>query len=234
MGTLLRTLALGLAFTATVSGCGNGVDDTDIDSLPIVTEDDKADTTGSQLTWVRPSSFPVYCFAYPCATKQVAEVNGGESRLIYKYDWRALKLSSTELATAEANHFNMMLRGRYNTVKVSGQAMTVLQISRASMKVSTGSDDNPEKDGFYLTKEAPCTKQPCALVQAQLVNKSAAPELWNSIDLSRLGLSTSAQQALTSEMQDKTGKVYVSQATTPAGGKQISQAYRDLKAAALK
>ena len=50
MGTLLRTLALGLAFTATVSGCGNGVDDTDIDSLPIVTEDDKADTTGSQLT----------------------------------------------------------------------------------------------------------------------------------------------------------------------------------------
>jgi len=35
-------------------------------------------------------------------------------------------------------------------------------------------------------------------------------------------------------MQDKTGKVYVSQATTPAGGKQISQAYRDLKAAALK
>jgi hypothetical protein len=234
MGTLLRTLALGIAFTATVSGCGEAADDTDIDSLPIVTEDDKADTTGSPLMWVRPSSFPVYCFAYPCATKQVAEVNGGESRLIFKYDWRALKLTATEVTTAEANHFNMMLRGRYNTIKVSGQPMTVLQISRANMKVSLGSDDNPEKDGFYLTKEAPCSKQPCPVVQAQLVNKTQAAELWNSIDLSRLGLSTTQQQSLTTEMQDKIGQVYVSQATTPTGSKQISQAFRSIKAPALK
>ncbi|MBL8634249.1 MAG: hypothetical protein JNM40_13590 [Myxococcales bacterium] len=234
MGTLLRTLALGIAFSATISGCGTGAEDTDIDSLPIVTEDDKADTTGSQLVWVRPSSFPVYCFAPPCATKQVAEVNTGEARLIYKYDWRALKLTSTELVTAEANHFNMMLRGRYNTVKVSGQNMTVLQISRASMKVSTTTDDNPEKDGFYLTKEAVCGKQPCPVVQAELVNKTAAPELWNTVDLSRLGLSTSAEASLLAEMKDKTGQVYVSQSTTPTGNKQISQAFRSIKSPTLK
>jgi hypothetical protein len=234
MGTLLRTLALGLAFSATISGCGTDVEDTDIDSLPIVTEDDKADTTGSQLVWVRPSSFPVYCFAPPCATKQVAEVNTGEARLIYKYDWRALKLTSTEQVTADANHFNMMLRGRYNTVKVSGQNMTVLQISRANMKVSTTSDDNPEKDGFYLTREAQCTKQPCQAVTAELVNKTGSPEVWPSVDLSRLGLSTTAQASLLAEMQDKTGQVYVSQSTTPAGSKQISQAFRSIKAPALK
>ncbi len=234
MGTLLRTLALGITFAATVSGCGQGADDTDIDSLPIVTEDDKADTTGSTLVWVRPSAFPIYCIGYPCATKQVSEVNGGEGRLIFKYDWRALRLTSTEQTTAEANHFNMMLRGRYNTVKVSGQNMTVLQISRAHTKVSTTSDDNPEKDGFYLTKEAPCSKQPCAVVSAELVNKTATPELWQTVDLSRLGLGTSQQQSLLAEMQDKTGQVYVSQATTPTGSKQISQAFRSIKAPALK
>ncbi|HMY59908.1 MAG TPA: hypothetical protein PKL17_04230 [Pseudomonadota bacterium] len=234
MGTLLRTLALGIAFAATVSGCGQGNDDTDIDTLPVVTEDDKADTTGSPLIWVRPSSFPIYCIGYPCATKQVAEVNGGEGRLIFKYDWRALKLTATEQTTAEANHFNMLLRGRYNTVKVSGQPMTVLQISRASVKVSSSSDDNAEKDSFYLTKEAPCSKQPCPAVQAEMINKTAAPEVWATVDLSRLGLSTTQQQSLLTEMQDKTGQVYVSQATTPTGSKQISQAFRSIKSPALK
>jgi len=234
MGTLLRTLALGIAFTATVSGCGQGEADTDVDSLPIVTEDDKADTTGSALTWVRPSSFPVYCIAYPCATKQVMEVNGGESRLVFKYDWRALRLTSSQQATAEANHFNMLLRGRFSTIKVSGHDMPVLQVSRADMKVSTVSDDNAEKDSFYVTKEAPCGKQPCPVVQAQLLNKQVTPETWATVDLSRLNLSTSAQQALITEMQDKTGKVYVSQTSTPTGGKQISQAFRDFKAPPLK
>ena len=159
MGTLLRTLALGLAFSATISGCGTDVEDTDIDSPPIVTEDDKADTTGQPACVGSSQLVPGTALFSAVCDKQAAEVNTGEARLIYGYDWRA-PLTSTEQVTADANHFNMMLRGRYNTVKVSGQNMTVLQISRANMKVSTTSDDNPEKDGFYLTwkRSAPSSR----------------------------------------------------------------------------
>lgn len=236
MGTFLRTLALGIAFSSAVSGCGQVEEDVDWDSLPVATDDEKADSTAGGLTWVRPSAFPIYCIGAPCATKQVFQVNGDDAHLLYKYDWRALKLSAKDQEAADANHFNMLLRGRYATIKVMGRDMEVFQITRANMKVSTVSGDNVERDAYFVTKAPVCSKQPCAVVQAdRLNNKAGLPaEMWPTVDLTRLGLSDTQQRALLAEMQDKTGQVFVSQTTTPTGDKQISQAFRNLKAPPLK
>lgn len=237
MGTFLRTLVLGVALAATASGCGQGDEgDVDWDSLPIAQDDEKADSAAGGLVWVRPSAFPIYCIGAPCATKQVFEVNREEARLIYKYDWRSLRLSTKDAEAADANHFNMLLRGRYAQVKVMGRDMEVLQITRANMKVSTVAGDNVEKDTYYVTKEPVCGKQPCPTVQADLLNnqKGLPPEQWPTVDLSVLGLGDSQQRSLLAEMQSKTGQVMVSQTTTPAGTKQVSQAFRNLKAPPLK
>ena len=231
MTRYLRVAAMGLfAFTLGAAGCGSE-DDFDLNSLPEVTEDEKADTTGSPLTWVRPSAFKLYCFRNPCADKQVVEVNGGQTRLIYKFDWRALKLSTTAQTDAEKAIGSMLVYGRYATVKVSGEDMTVLQISRANKAVSTKTTDQPESDLYASTKKpdpTACKTAPCPVLEASLLNPkgTVAPTTWSTLDTSRLGLTKTDEGSLLSDLD--AGKAYVS-VTVSKDAARVTQAFRSIK-----
>jgi hypothetical protein len=231
MKSYLRVAAMGLfAFSLGAAGCGSE-DDFDLNSLPEVTEDDKADTTGSPLTWARPSAFKLYCFRNPCADKQVVEVNGGQTRLIYKFDWRSLRLSQAAQAEAEKNIGSMLVYGRFTTVKVSGEDMTVLQITRANKAVSTKTSDQPESDVYASTKKpdpTSCKAPPCPVLEASLLNPkgTVAPTSWSALDTARLGLSKTDEGALLSDLDS--GKAYVS-VTVSKDAARVTQAFRSIK-----
>lgn len=227
---LLRAAAIGLLTLSTAAGCGTE-EEFDLSTLAEVTEDDKADKTGNPLVWVRPSAFKLYCFRNPCADKQVAEVNGGTMRLIYKYDWRSLKLSQTAQEDAEKSAGSMLLYGRYATVKVSGEDMTVLQITRANKAVSTKSADLPSTDLYAVTKKpdpTACTMPPCPVLEATALNPkgTVVPTQWDSLDTSRLGLTRAEESTLLTDLD--AGKVYLS-ASVQKGVARISQAFRSIK-----
>lgn len=232
-GAALGLFVLGVAAFGTFGAAGCGTEEEfDLSALPEVTEDDKADKTGSPLVWIRPSAFKLYCFRQPCADKQVVEVNGGATRLIYKYDWRSLKLSAADLDTAERNAGSYLVYGRYATVKVSGEDMTVLQMTRAYKPVSATSTDQPTSDSYLGTK-APdptsCTTPPCPVLEATLLNPkgTVAPNQWQALDTSRLGLDKTAEGTLLSDL--KAGKAYVSVSAVQKDTARVSQAFRSLK-----
>jgi hypothetical protein len=227
LGAAMGLFVLGVS----ASGCGTE-DDFDLSSLPEVTEDDKADKTGNPLVWIRPSAFKLYCFRQPCADKQVVEVNGGATRLVYKYDWRSLRLTKAEQEDAEKNAGSMLLYGRFTTVKVSGEDMAVLQMTRANKPVSTTSSDQPTNDSYLVTKTpspASCTTPPCPLLEGTLLNPkgTVAPNLWQGLDTSRLGLNKTDEGALLDDL--KAGKAYVSVSGVSKDTARISQAFRPLK-----
>lgn len=230
----LASLALGISLALTSSGCGPD-EDFDINSLPEATEDDKADTTGSPLVWVRPSNFPIVCIRPPCATAQVQEVNGGKARLIYKYDWRALKMTAAEVKDAEANASKMLLTGRYASVKVMGESVTVLQLTRANTALSDKSSDASDKDRYYSVKAdtTMCPQQPCpTMIAQQLGVNTLIADKWYTLDMSRLALVGQQESALMTEL--KAGKGYVSVVGTDGMVTKIGQVFRSLKSPALK
>lgn len=214
------------------AGCGTE-EEFDLNSLPEATEDDKADKTGSPLVWIRPSTFKLYCFRQPCADKQVVEVNGGATQIIYKYDWRSLKLSAADLDAAEKNAGSYLVYGRYATVRVSGEDMKVLQITRAHKPVSTTSADQPTSDSYLGTK-APdptsCTTPAvCPVLEGTRLNGkgAVAPDQWQALDTSRLGLNKTDEGTLLSDL--KAGKAYVSVSAVQKDTARVSQAFRSIK-----
>lgn len=228
VGAAMGLFVLGIS-TFGAAGCGTE-EEFDLSALPEVTEDDKADKTGSPLVWIRPSAFKLYCFRQPCADKQVVEVNGGATRLIYKYDWRSLKLSAADLDAAERNAGTFLVYGRYATVKVSGEDMTVLQMTRAYKPVSTTSTDQPTSDSYLGTKAPdPSCTAPCPVLEGTLLNPkgTVAPNAWQALDTARLGLSKTDEGTLLSDL--KASKAYVSVSAVNKDTARVSQAFRSIK-----
>lgn len=234
MRKTLPLLQIGALSSLLLAACGPA-EDFDITSLSVASEDDKSDAASkSPLTWTRPSASSVVCVRHPCATRMTFDVNTGASHLVYAYDFRALKLSSSDEQNARAQAANMLLYGRYTSVRVAGEPMEVYQVTRANMRVSDRTD-SPESDRYYSTKTATtsCPQQPCSGLAAQRLNMpTGQPELWSSVDLTGLGLSTRGVQQLSDEIAS--GKAYVS-TSGPAKPTSvpIGQAFRPLQAGPL-
>lgn len=222
-------LALTLA-----AGCGPQDDEFSLDSLPEATEDEKADSTG-KYAWVRPSAFPITCIRQPCASHQVREVNGTNTQLVYLYDWRALKLTTTQTDDADAKAPSMLLYGRYTPVKVLGETMTVFQVTRALAPASTKTADRFGVDRYYSVAASGtvCVKEPCPTLAGQALGvRAGSPDMWNRADLRRLQLSTTAEDALVAEL--RSGKAYLAVTGVTAQVADVSQAFRPFTAAALR
>lgn len=230
----LPLLQIGALSSLLLSACGTA-DDVDLSTLPIASEDDKSDAASrSPLTWTRPSASSVVCVRRPCATHMTFDVNTAASHLVYAYDFRALKLSSSDEMSAQAQAASMLLYGRYTSVKVAGEPMEVYQVTRANLRVSDRSDQ-PETDRYYSTKTTTtsCPQAPCTGLAAQRLNMpTGQPEQWSGVDLSGLGLSQRGLQQLQDELAS--GKAYVS-TNGPAKPTNvpIGQAFRPLQAGPL-
>lgn len=220
-----------------LSACGSN-DEFDLTSLPVVSEDDKTDVIlgSSALTWTRPSPSTVMCIRFPCASHMLFDVNTQVSKLVYAYDWRALKLNPNDQQTAETQTANMLLFGRYTPVKVAGEQMQVFQVTRANMRVAMGVSDAPETDRYYSAKagDPSCASPPCQNLTAQRLNQpKTQPEQWSGVDFSRLSLSQPGTAQLWNELA--AGKAYVS--VPPGNNKEttilIGQAFRPLQAGPL-
>lgn len=230
------SLCLSAALTLSLgAGCGPQDDDFSLDTLPEASEDEKADSS-VKYAWVRPSTFPIVCFRQPCATHQVREVNaGGTTKLIYAFDWRSMKLSAAQIADAEAGIGSLLVYGRYTTVQVKGEAMTVLQITRALAPTSAKSNDNVGSDRYYAVtaSNAVCVADPCPTLSAQALGPAGgSADMWNKADLARLQLSATAEATLVSEL--KAGKANLAVTGISAQVAKVSQAFRPITAAPLK
>ena len=166
----------------------------------------------------------------------VFDVNTQVSKLVYAYDWRALKLNPNDQQTAETQTANMLLFGRYTPVKVAGEQMQVFQVTRANMRVAMGVSDAPETDRYYSAKagDPSCASPPCQNLTAQRLNQpKTQPEQWSGVDFSRLSLSQPGTAQLWNELA--AGKAYVS--VPPGNNKEttilIGQAFRPLQAGPL-
>ena len=235
--TTLRTLALATALVTTSLfqvGCGN--EEYDENSLSEVTEaDEKADTTGTTFVWVRPGAFTIQCLREPCSTIMASEVNGANQQLIYAIDYRALKLSSAQKKNAEENRGKTLLYGKYTKTTVSGETVSVLQITRGHMAASERTTDNPAKDVYFggKTNATVCVTDPCTTIDVQQLNSTTtASSTWTKLDLSKLGVSTSAESQIQTEFRNNTAYVAVTGAIT-GGVAKISQVFRTLKASPL-
>lgn len=235
--TTLRTLALATALVTSglfANGCGN--EEYDENSLPEVTEaDEKADKTGASFVWVRPGAFTIQCLREPCSTIMASEVNTGNQQLVYAIDYRALKLSAAQKKNAEENRGKTFLYGKYTKTTVSGEAVSVLQVTRGYQAASERTSDNPAKDLYFggKTNATVCVTDPCTTIDVQQLNSSTtAPTTWSKLDLKSLGVSTSAETTIVSEFRANTAYVSVTGAIT-GGVAKISQVFRDLKAAPL-
>jgi hypothetical protein len=235
--TTLRTLALATALvTTSLFQVGCGTEEYDENSLPEVTEaDEKADTTGATFVWVRPGAFTIQCFRDPCSTIMASEVNGAKQQLIYAIDYRALKLSAAQKKNAEDNRGKSFLYGKYTKTTVRGEAVSVLQVTRGNMAASERTSDTPTKDIYFggKTSATVCVTDPCTTIDVQQLNSTTtASTTWSKLDLSKLGVSTSAESAIQSEFRANTAYVSVTGAIT-GGVAKISQVFRDFKAAPL-
>lgn len=226
-----------LSASLLAAGCG-AQDDLDLSSLPVVSEDDKADMVAgtSALIWTRPSTSMAQCVRAPCPTHMLADVNSANTRLAYAYDWRALKLSKADQDSAEANAGKMLLYGRYTPAKALGEPVLVYQVSRAHMRVSERSTDHPDTDRYYSTNAAQdnCPQGQCtALVARPLNQKSAPPENWPGVDFTRLEISANAAAQLQRELSQ--GKAYVGVVNQVQlfHNAPISQVFRPLQAPPL-
>ncbi len=235
MRKTLRFLQLSALSSLLLAACGTQ-DDFDLSSLPVTSEDDKSDAAGkSPLTWARPSASSVVCIRHPCATNMLFDVNTAAGHLVYAYDWRALKLSQGDERNADTQAKNMLLRGRYVSVKVAGETMEVYQVTRANMRVAELTD-SPETDRYYSTKAAStgCPQAPCnGLAATRLNMPTQQPELWTGADLGKLGLSQKGVAKLQEELA--AGTAYVSTSGQAKDGiVPIGQAFRPLQAGPLQ
>jgi hypothetical protein len=235
MRKTLRFLQLSALSSFLLAACGTQ-DEFDLATLPLTSEDDKSDAAGkSPLTWARPSAFNVVCIRHPCASNLLLDVNTAASHLVYAYDWRALKLSGSDEKLADAQAKNMLLRGRYASVKVAGEMVEVYQVTRANMRVADVAD-SPETDRYYSTKAAStgCPQAPCSGLAATRLNlPSPQPEPWTGVDLSKLGLSQKGVATLQDELA--AGTAYVSTSGQAKDGiVPVGQAFRPLKSGPLQ
>lgn len=238
MNSLFRAASLSLSLSASLLiGCGDAVEEADLDleSLSVVTpEDEKSDNPSApSFFWVRPTAGTIACFAPPCARAEVRHVNMPEAQLIYKFDWRGLKLTAQQKADAEAQVPNLLIYGKYTAAKAYGKPVTVLQVTRANLAASTASSDNVN-DSYYSIKETstPCMGGTCPTLTATMLgNGVVGPLQIQSVDLSRLSADPTFQSSLTSEF--KAGTAYVSITGIRNSVANVSQAFRPLSAPPL-
>lgn len=237
---LSRNFSLGFLAAAFVaaSGCGTEDADFDLDSVLLVSEDDKADKPQgtSALTWTRVSGSEVHCVRYPCPTTMLHDVNVGVTQFAYQLDWRALHLTKAEQQNAESNASKMLLYGRYTPILVMGEPLRIFQITRANLRVSDRSSDRPETERYYQLQgsDGQCPQAPCPVKwRATPLGQSTQPETWAGLNLKRLQLAPSAEQTLIGEL--KTGQAYLSISDVSSQQEaQASQAFRPLKAEPLR
>jgi len=242
MRKLLRAASLSLSLVSSLSasllvGCGSD-EDLSLDSLPVVTtEDEKSDKAGSpSFYWVRPSATPIYCIKAPCATTEVRQVNTPFAQLIYKFDWRGLKLSSADQMTAESQRSSMLLYGKYTSATAFGEKVTVFQVTRASLQVSDITSDDFKNDSYYSVKALTtpsCTSGTCpTLVATMLGNGVVGPIQLVGADLSRLSQDPTLQNSLAGEL--KAGTAYMSVTGIKSLVANVSQVFRPFGAPPLK
>lgn len=229
--------ALGFLTAACLAGCGGSGDKVDFNLSQIreVSEDGGDRPGSSALTWTRPSSSQVNCVRAPCPSILLDDVNSDdEGQLVYMLDWRALKLSESEQSGAASSPSTLLLYGRYTATTALGEPVRIFQITRANVRVSENSRDNPDTDLYYsvAATNEPCPNEPCpAAWRATLLKLGAQPELWSAINLKPLQLSPDREESLVNEL--KAGKAYLSVShVTDQGGAQVAlatQAFRPLK-----
>lgn len=237
MNTLLRFASIGLFLAAPLfTACGDG-EDVDLDSIPVVTTDDeKSDKPGSPtFFWVRPQPGPIACIRPPCPTAQVRQVNVSDVQAIYKFDYRGLKLSSTDQATLDAGRSSMLLYGKYTSATAYKEQVTVFQVTRANQLLATSGFDDIENDKYYSVKATtvPCTGGTCAQYEAAMLgNFIVGPVQLLDIDLGRLQLPAPVAAALASEFKAGTDFISVSDITAKVAN--ATQAFRPFGAAQLR
>lgn len=240
--TLARTATvfsfLGLFGAALATGCGSEPD-LDLNTLDVADEGTKADTLGTQdngdFAWTRAIPGVLQCIKAPCPSTELYGVNTGTQRFVYRFDWRALKLSQAEVKDAESRAGTMLMYGRFATGKAFGESVLIYQVTRANVPASERAADKYDLDKYYFAK-APkdCTLNPqCTSLTANLLNqRSQEPENWTNLDVVRLELSPTAEKALVNEL--KAGKDYVSVIGVTGGVARASQVFRPLKSAPLQ
>lgn len=240
MNTLFRAATLSLSLSASLLiGCGNPADEADLDleTLPVVTpEDEKSDNPSApSFFWVRPSGAAIACIVAPCPRAEVRTVNQPDTQMVYKFDWRGLKLTTQQKADAEAQVPNMLMYGKYTSTTAYGKKVTVLQVTRANVAASDATSDNVGNDSYYSIKESatPCMGGSCpTLVATMLGNGFVGPLQIQSADLSRLSADPTFQSSLNGEF--KAGTAYVSITGIRNSVASVSQAFRPLNAPPLK
>jgi hypothetical protein len=112
--------------------------------------------------------------------------------------------------------------------------LRIFQITRANLRVTDRSTDNPEVERYYQTQgvDGQCPQVPCPTQwRATLLGKGGQTESWKGISLKRLELAPAAEQALTNEL--KAGQAYLSVSGVIDQTAQVTQAFRPLKAEPL-
>jgi hypothetical protein len=237
MNTLFRAASLSLTLSLSLIGCGQEEADLDIESLPVVTADDeKSDNPSApSFFWSRPSPGTIACIAAPCPRAEVRQVNQPGTELVYKFDWRGLRLTAEQKANAEAQASDLLLYGKYTSATAFGKKVTVLQVTRANLAVSGSTSDNVSADSYYSIKqsETPCMGGSCpTLVAVMLGNGFVGPLQLQSADLSRLSPDPTFQNALTAEL--KAGTAYASITGIQNSVANVSQAFRPLGSPSLR
>lgn len=228
---LLTLFAGSLAFSA----CGAEGEDPEIADLPLATGEEKADapSAAGPYLWVRPDGAQIRCIKAPCPERAATPVNGGTASLVYKFDWRSLRLSQASQAQASLKVSSLLLRGRFMPTTAQGQPVVVFQVVRALEPASTASFDSVAQDRYYGAAGVQCVAPPCTTVQATMVNDAdGRRSLWDRVDLQRLRLSASQQAALTQELQG--GKAYVSVRAVANQAADVTQVFRPLFSAPLR
>jgi hypothetical protein len=229
MTSISRLAALGLVLSLSLfgAGCGNpDEDDLILDDLPLADEDPKADHT-NPLVWIRPSPSQIYCIAAPCPEREAQVVNTQQVKMVYRFDWRALRLSRSAQQKAAAQVGQLLLYGRFLPTTSRGQTVLVYQVVRAYAPVAAQAGDSPRADRYYATSAAniACVMAPCPTLAAQKLGAAGGPpELWDKAELGRLQLSQSAQSALTAELAS--GKLMVSVSGVKERVATVTQAFR--------
>lgn len=237
MNTLIRVCSLGLFIAAPFfAACGDG-DDLDLDSLPVVTAaDEKSDNPSSpSFFWVRPQAGPIACIRPPCPTAQVTQVNTGSGQPIYKFDYRGLKLSTTDQATLDGSRASMLLYGKYTSATAYKEKVTVFQVTRANQLLAISALDDADNDKYYSIKatSVPCTGATCPVYEAAMLgNFVVGPVQLTDVDLGRLQLPTTVSSALAGEFKAGTDFISVSDITT-AKVANATQAFRPFGSAQL-
>lgn len=233
--TVVRMFALAsLALSPVLAGCGEG--ELELDTLPLVTEEDeKADTTaGTTYLFIRPLAGRIACFAPPCATAEARQVNSTKTELVYKFDWRGLKLSEEQVAQMEAQRATMLLSGKYTRSTAFGQPVKVFQVTRAAVPVSASSTDNLDVDAYYQVKAnaTVCVSDPCPSMDAQKLGSTAASTKWTSVDLGQLRVPQTVGAGLVSEI--RAGKAFLSVSNVANQVANVTQVFRPHNAPTLR